>query len=66
MSPIEHIFHALKKNLRDRAIRRVDEFKKIIIEEWSYLPVSLTCSLVNSMPRRTEALWKAKGLHIKY
>ncbi|KAA6369641.1 MAG: putative Transposable element Tcb1 transposase [Streblomastix strix] len=66
MSPIEHMFHALKKNLRDRAIRSVEEFKRIIIEEWRYLPVSLTRSLENSIPRKTEALWKAKGSHTKY
>ncbi|KAA6383563.1 MAG: putative Transposable element Tc1 transposase [Streblomastix strix] len=66
MSQIEYMFHALKKNLRDRDIRSVQEFKRIIIEEWSYLPVSLTRSLVNSMPRRTEALWKTKGSPTKY
>ncbi|KAA6389815.1 MAG: hypothetical protein EZS28_014657 [Streblomastix strix] len=33
ISPIEHIFHILKKNLRDRIIRCVEEFERALIEE---------------------------------
>ncbi|KAA6394788.1 MAG: putative Transposable element Tcb1 transposase [Streblomastix strix] len=66
MSPIEHMFHILKKNLRDRVIRSVEEFERILIEEWTYMPSSVTRRLVDSMLRRTEALWKAKGAYTRY
>ncbi|KAA6359284.1 MAG: hypothetical protein EZS28_045189 [Streblomastix strix] len=56
MSQIEHLFHILKKNLRDRVIRRVEEFEYILIEGWTFMPSSVTRCLVESIPRKTEAL----------
>ncbi|KAA6380938.1 MAG: hypothetical protein EZS28_023534, partial [Streblomastix strix] len=38
----------------------------ILIEEWTFMQSSVTRRLGDSMPRRIEALWKAKGAHTKY
>jgi len=68
MNPIEHGW----KHLKDQIAKRIDhagnleEVFEIAKEEWNKLPLSYFHNLIESMPRRVEALYKARGRHTKY
>ena len=42
------------------------KLEKALIEAWDALPSLLFESLIDSMERRVNACWKAKGWHTKY
>jgi hypothetical protein len=70
MNPIEHVWHHLKKYVLEHypelgslvsgeeAIRAL---ARALVEAWNALPDSLFEPLIESMPDRVNALWKAKG-----
>ncbi|KAA6365387.1 MAG: putative Transposable element Tcb1 transposase [Streblomastix strix] len=66
MSPIENMFHLLKKRVRDRTIRDIVHFKEVFKEEWEAISKLNTSKFVRSMPQRLAALGKSKGRHTKY
>ena len=68
LSPIEHQWVHLKRQL-DRyptAPKGVWEIWERVAEEWSKIPSEVCQNLIESMPRRLEAVIKAKGGHTKY
>lgn len=68
MNPIEHVWGYLKNKLSliKNKPSTVGELKTNIKEIWGNIPVEYIRELYNSMPRRVEALLKAKGGHTKY
>jgi hypothetical protein len=68
MNPIEHAW----KIVKDRIFSRIDHATslehlfEIAKEEWKKLDVSVFQNLIESMPRRIEAVYKARGRHTKY
>jgi len=68
MNPIEHAWKGLKTEIFGRSQRAstLDEVFDIAKEEWSKLPVEYFQNLIESMPRRVQALYKARGRHTKY
>jgi hypothetical protein len=44
----------------------IGKLEKALIEAWDALPSLLFESLIDSMERRVNACWKAKGWHTKY
>ena len=76
MNPIEHVWKALKelvtkmypkvmKNNSESDEART-ELEEALQSAWNALPDSLFEGLVESMPRRIQALLDAKGWHTKY
>ena len=43
-----------------------DELFRLFTQEWSKISTELLCKLIESMPRRCQALLKSKGYPIKY
>jgi hypothetical protein len=68
LSPIEHQWVHLKRKLDEypTAPKGVWEIWERVAEEWSKIPPEVCQNLIESMPRRLEAVIKAKGGHTKY
>lgn len=75
LNPIEHIWNLLKKKLdqlhpflylEGKSQGDWSQFEGAIQEAWSAIPQRTIDSLINSMPRRIEAIYQARGLYTKY
>jgi transposase len=68
ISPIEHLWVDLKKALKryPKPPRGVHELWDRVVEEWNKIPPETCQNLIESMPRRIQAVIKAKGGHTKY
>jgi transposase len=63
LNPIENLWHILKANIRKRKRqpRTREELIEAALEEWENLDMELVNNLIDSMPRRMQAVIKAKG-----
>jgi hypothetical protein len=68
ISPIEHLWVGLKHALQQypRPPKGVHELWVRVGEEWNKIPPETCQKLIESMPRRIQAVIKAKGGHTKY
>ena len=66
MNPIEHVWKRLKKQLSTIKSKNLDELRKNIEKEFKEIDKKFIHELISSMPRRIQALIKAKGGHTKY
>jgi transposase len=68
LNPIENVWKLMKDNIqkRENFPRTVNELKTALKEEWSNFDTSLLRKVVDSMPRRIEAVLEAKGGPTKY
>lgn len=65
-NPIENLWEYLDRKIRERPVSSIANLKIRLQEEWKRIPGEYLQKLVLSMPRRLEAVIKAKGLHTKY
>lgn len=65
-NPIENLWEYLDRRVRETPISSVPQLKKRLLEEWNKIPTDYLQRLVQSMPRRLEAVLRAKGMHTKY
>lgn len=66
LNPIEHLWGTLKRRVADRKPTNTASLKTVITEEWDNIDQSVIKRLVESMPRRIQAVIAAKGGHTKY
>ena len=68
LSPIEHQWVHIKRELAKylAAPKWVWELWERVAEVWRNIPPEVCQNLIESMPRRLEAVIKAKGGHTKY
>ncbi len=68
MNPIEHAWDALGRAINDRDVipQTLQELADALREEWDAMPVDVVNKLVDSMPRRLDALIRARGGHTRY
>ena len=68
INPIEHLWVSLKHALQQysRPPKGVHELWDRVREEWNKIPPETCQQLIESMPRRIQAVIKAKGGHTKY
>ena len=75
LNPIEHMWWALKKKLRElypeleymgESVAELDRFELCLMRAWSAIPDSFIKTLLTSMPRRLKAVIQAKGNQTKY
>jgi transposase len=66
LNPIENLWGILDKRLAGRTCNSEEELFKVLEEGWNALPVDLLTRLVESMPRRIQAVIDAKGDATKY
>jgi len=60
LNPIEHLWDELERRLRARPSRQ-HHLTNALLEEWSKIPINTPLNLVESLPRRVEAVIAAKG-----
>src|SRR5277367_710223 len=68
INPIEHLWVHLKKTLKRYPTppKGVHELWERVVEEWNQIPPEVCQNLIESMPRRIQAVISAKGGHTKY
>jgi hypothetical protein len=68
MNPIEHAWDALGRaiNDRDNLPQTLQELAQALTDKWDALPIDIINNLVDSMPRRLDALIHARGGHTRY
>jgi len=68
LNPIENAWNELDRRLRSRTMspKNLDELWEALCEEWDAIPASFYTSLIQSMPRRVQAVVASKGSGTKY
>uniref|UniRef100_A0A3P9JG58 Transposase Tc1-like domain-containing protein n=1 Tax=Oryzias latipes TaxID=8090 RepID=A0A3P9JG58_ORYLA len=68
MSPIEHVWDALDRRIRQRVPvpANIQQLRTAIEEEWTNIPQATVDNLISSMRRRCVALHEANGGHTRY
>lgn len=68
LNPIEHVWNYLKVQIgrREKRPTSVHELWLIVLEEWELIPTDYIQKLYESMPKRVEAVLKARGGNTKY
>lgn len=68
LNPIEHLWDYLKKRLGEynEPPTSMAQLWERVQVEWENIPASVCQKLIESMPRRVEAVLKAKGGYTKY
>ena len=68
LNPIEQVWDILKVQIGRRETRptSIHDLWNVVLEEWELISLDRIQGLYESMPRRVEAVLKAKGGHTKY
>ncbi len=66
LNPIDNLWGIVKRKMRDTRSNNADELKATVKETWASIPPQQCHKLITSMPRRIEAVIKAKGAPTKY
>lgn len=67
LNPIENCWSLLKLKIAKKNSRMKEEFKSAIKDSWKNdISLEYCRNLISSMPRRIEAVIKARGGHTKY
>ena len=66
LNPIEHLWDVLGRSLGATTFPNQEELWKCLQEQWRQFPRVTTAKLVESMPRRIEAVIKARGGYTRY
>uniref|UniRef100_A0A9J8BPY1 Tc1-like transposase DDE domain-containing protein n=1 Tax=Cyprinus carpio carpio TaxID=630221 RepID=A0A9J8BPY1_CYPCA len=61
LSPIENIWHIIKRKMRQRRPKTVEQLKACIRQEWDNIPIPKLKQLVSSVPRRLQTVIKRRG-----
>ncbi len=63
---IENLWGIVKRKMRNKRPKNADELKATVKETWAFIPPQQCHKLITSMPRRIEAVIKAKEAPTKY
>ena len=65
-SPIEHLWDALDRRVRQRQPQTLGDLRNFLVEEWNRIAQQQIRTLINSMRRRCLAVRDANGGHTNY
>ncbi len=66
LNPKENLLGIVKRKMREKRPKNADKLKATVKETWASIPSQQCHKLITSMPRRIEAVIKAKGAPTKY
>lgn len=66
LNPIEHLWAYLKKQIRKRKWKDIEQLREVVMDEWNKIPVELCQKLVLSMKRRCVMTMVANGYKTRY
>ncbi len=61
LSPIENIWRIIKRNIRQRWPRTLQQLETYIRQEWDQIPTPKLQKLITSMPRHLRTVLKRRG-----
>ncbi len=61
LSPIENIWRIIKRKMRQRRPKTVEQLEGCIRQEWDNIPIPKLEQLVSSVPRRLQTVIKRRG-----
>jgi len=61
LNPIELLWNVIKLRIRKKKISNKGQLYQILQEEWSKIPAQTINDLIESMPRRCQAVFKSQG-----
>ncbi len=61
LSPIENIWRIIKRKMRQRRPKTVEQLEACIRQEWDNIPIPKLEQLVSSVPRRLQTVIKRRG-----
>lgn len=66
LSPIENLWHIVKRKIAGRHFQTKNQLWEAVLAAWNSIPLGSLISLLDSMPRRIEAVIKSRGGPTKY
>lgn len=68
LNPIEHVWDMMGRRLRARTppVSSLNQLETVLVDIWDSLPQEDIQALISSMPRRCEAVIKARGGNTRY
>ncbi len=68
MNPIENLWSEVihTKDASANQLTNLAELRQAVIDAWQALPLQNLATLIDSLPRRIQALYDARGGHTKY
>ncbi len=63
LHPIEHLWGILKQKVEEHKVSNIHQLRYVTMEEWKRNPVATCEALVNSMPKRVQAVLENNGGH---
>lgn len=66
LNPIEHLWEHLERQLTSRKPSKKDDLFQMLNEAWNNINPDVLINLVDSMPRRCQAVIKSRGYPAKY
>ncbi len=61
LSPIENIWHIIKRKIRQRRPQTLQQLETYIRQEWDQVPTPKLQKRITSMPRRLQTVLKRRG-----
>ena len=61
LSPIENIWRIIKRKVRQRRPKTIEQLEACIRQEWESIPISKLEKLVSSVPRRLLSVVRRRG-----
>ena len=66
LNPIEHLWEHIERKISVRKQSNQHDLFELIKRTWEEIPIDVLINLVDSMPRRCNAVVAAKGFPTKY
>lgn len=66
LNPIEQLWQEVDGEVKRRAPKSLDQLEEVLKQAWSQIPEGKCQRLVESMPRRIQAVIKSKGYPTRY
>jgi hypothetical protein len=66
LNPIEHLWSFMDAKMVKTKVTSIEHLKEVLHKEWLAIPTEYVQKLIESMPKRVLACYKAKGGHFKY
>ena len=66
LNPIEHLWEVLDRRTKSIKVKNSSETFDVLAKEWAAMDQGTITSLIDSMPRRCQAVINSKGYPTKY
>jgi hypothetical protein len=66
LNPIENVWSEFKRHVSERETKTIDQLQDVILDEWEKVSIDSIVKLIESMPKRVQAVIAANGDHIPY